>query len=77
MGDYLRCTDLTHIPAELIEKYEAGNVVCLGVAASNEGQFSPWPRTMDSSVGGESDETSGEGFLAPDNPPITHLRELP
>jgi hypothetical protein len=26
MGDYLRCTDLTHVPAALIERYEAGNV---------------------------------------------------
>src|SRR5437867_1474080 len=36
MGDYLRCTDLTHIPTELIYRYEAGNIVCLGVAASRE-----------------------------------------
>jgi len=36
MGDYLRCTDLAHLPAELIDRYEAGNVVCLGVAASLE-----------------------------------------
>jgi hypothetical protein len=25
MGDYLRCSDLTHLPAALIERYEAGN----------------------------------------------------
>jgi hypothetical protein len=30
MSDYLRATDLTHLPAELIARYEAGNVVNLG-----------------------------------------------
>jgi len=29
MGDYLRCSDLTHLPPELIDRYEAGNAVCL------------------------------------------------
>ncbi len=77
MGDYLRCTDRAHIPAELIEKYEAGNVVCLGVAASNERRFYPWRRTMGSSMRGGGDVTRGEGFSAPANPPITHRRELP
>ena len=34
MGDYLRCTDLAHLPVELINRYEAGNVVHLRVAPS-------------------------------------------
>jgi hypothetical protein len=34
MGDYLRATDLAHLPAELIAHYEAGNVTRLGVAPS-------------------------------------------
>ncbi len=29
MGDYMRCTDLAHFPTELIDRYEAGNVVHL------------------------------------------------
>lgn len=32
MGDYLRCEDLAHLPAELIGRYEAGNVVHLRAA---------------------------------------------
>jgi hypothetical protein len=39
MGDYLHCRDLRHLPPELIEKYDAGNVVKLGVSASNARQF--------------------------------------
>ena len=36
LGDYLRCTDLTRLPTELVDRYEAGNVVALGTAASRE-----------------------------------------
>jgi hypothetical protein len=39
MGDYLRCTDLRHLPPELIEKYDAGNVARLGAPALNDTQF--------------------------------------
>jgi hypothetical protein len=38
MGDYLRCTDLRHLPPELIERYDAGNVAKLGASASNDGR---------------------------------------
>jgi hypothetical protein len=37
MGDYLRCTDLRHIPPGLIEEYDAGNAVSLGVPTPNNG----------------------------------------
>ena len=33
MGDYLRCTDLTHLPVDLIDRHEAGNLACLAVPA--------------------------------------------
>jgi hypothetical protein len=36
MGDYLRCADLRHLPPELIETYDAGNVARLGAPASND-----------------------------------------
>jgi ectoine hydroxylase-related dioxygenase (phytanoyl-CoA dioxygenase family) len=35
MGDYLRGTDLAHVPAELIDRYTTGNLHCLEHAASH------------------------------------------
>jgi hypothetical protein len=35
MGDYLRCSDLTHLSSELIDRYEAGNIVHLAREAAH------------------------------------------
>ena len=36
LGDFLGCVDLAHLPDELIDRHEAGNVVLLGRAAPAE-----------------------------------------
>lgn len=36
MADYVRGTDLAHLPAALIDQYEPGNVTCLGGGAARE-----------------------------------------